>query len=119
MTKQRAFERKLIADALKVCLARSVSPEPDLHMGDITVGWKEALEGESGKDLYNKMSLVDICKRLVSNRYMFQAKLLAHGAPSAETVRRKGCLQMDGRPGVPDLISGSATSSFIPGCWAL
>lgn len=48
MTKQRAFERKLIADALRSVLLETVSPEPDLHMGDITVGWK-ALEENQGR----------------------------------------------------------------------
>lgn len=79
---------------------------------------KKALEGRIREGLYNKMSLVDIYKISIQ-QIQFQAKLLAHRAPSAETVGRKECLRMDGRPGVPDLISGSATSSFIPGCWAL
>lgn len=49
MTKHRALERELIEDDVNVCLVGSVSPEPDLCVGDITIGWREGAGRENWK----------------------------------------------------------------------
>lgn len=62
MTKQRAFERKLIADALRSVLLTQYLQSQTSTWEILLLAGKKALEGRIREGLYNKMSLVDICK---------------------------------------------------------
>ena len=56
MTKQRAFERKLIADALRSVLLTQYLQSQTSTWEILLLAGKKALEGRIREGLYNKMS---------------------------------------------------------------
>lgn len=89
MTKQRVFERKLIADALRSVLLAQYLQSQTSTWEILLLAGKKALEGRIREGLYNKMSLVDICKISIQQIHVSSKASLPIGHP-AETVRREG-----------------------------
>lgn len=90
MTKQRAFERKLIADALRSVLLAQYLQSQTSTWEILLLAGKKALEGRIREGLYNKMSLVDICKISIQQIHVSSQSFLPIGHPLLRQWEGKG-----------------------------